>query len=333
MKYRTGNDYWVTIGKEYSTEADPNAGYGTGQMTAGSMDMVWTDLSIFPDKLEIGGERAVIETGAKTLSGIPTTYERIRGNYNYNITLSGILSKNHEILLEGMNFSYNGKTYTLVSIPEYLPSFVILRVWNDPPDITTPEKPKYLVDKFLGCQLTKLTLSGASGDMVKYEATFNIYSYEREISQIITGDKPTFNDIMGRLFNFGDMLFTTQFGDETKTKSFSLSMGYEIPDDAIQYMNSLKRNPAIPLRFTGEYKYVNNYHKNRNEVGIEDLINNTFVTEESFTIQGAKNWSFELYGQITGYTLADPDKALFENNITYRLAQLEKETILTITIT
>jgi hypothetical protein len=314
--YRTGNDYWIAIGKEYGTG---NTGYGTGRTVSGTDDMAWTDLTVFPDKLEIGGERATIDTGYKTLTGIPMPVDKVLGNYNYTLTISGILSLRHEIFLQGL-MTKSGSIYELRTIPDFIPSFVILRVWNDAPTGTPAET--YKVDRFKGAQLTKLSFSGASGDMVKYEATFNITTFEREISQKIMGTKPLFSAIAEGLFNFGDMEFALYYGESNEAKSFSFNIGYEIPDDATQYMNSLTRLPAIPLRVYGEFNYVNNYNKNGNEKLLETLLyDNNLILEHGFSlINNSHNWSFGFYAQPISYSLADPDKALFENNITFRLA-------------
>ena len=314
--YRTGKDYWIARGKEYGTG---NTGYGTGRTVSGTDDMAWTDLTVFPDKLEIGGERATIDTGYKTLTGIPMPVDKVLGNYNYTLTISGILSKRHEIFLQGL-MTKTDNIYELKTIPDFIPSFVILRVWNDAPTGTPAET--YKVDKFKGAQLTKLSFSGASGDMVKYEATFNITTFEREISQKITGTKPAFSAIADGLFNFGDMEFYLFYGESNEAKSFSFNIGYEFPDDATQYMNSYTRLPAIPLRVAGEFSYVNNYHKNGYEKTLETLLyNNNQIEEQAFDlISGANTWSFGFYIQPISYSLADPDKALFENNITFRLA-------------
>ena len=340
--YRTGNDYWIAIGKEYGTG---NEGYGTGRMNSTTDELVWNALTVFPDKLEIGGERATIDTGYKTLTGIPMPVDKVLGNYNYTLTISGILSKRHEIFLQGL-MTKTGDIYELKTIPDFIPSFVILRVWNDPPTGTSAEN--YKVDKFKGAQLTKLSFSGASGDMVKYEATFNITTFEREISQKIIGTKPTFYYVCEGLFNFGDIDFNTIYGDKTEIKSFSFNFGYEFPDDSTQYMNSIIRLPAIPLRFAGEINFVNNYDKNSdfdkyiyNVLNDPYIINGISFTLKSITQLGSNpllnKWIFNLVIQIINYSLADPDKALFENNITGRLARCpdyneNEEYVLTITI-
>lgn len=320
--YRTGNDYWIAIGQEYATETDINAGYGTGKVLQ-SGDPTWENFKLFPDKIEIGGERATIDTGHKTLSGIPTTADKVLGNYNYTLTLSGILTSEHEILLEMFNFDYDDEDniYALNNIPEKLPSFVILRVWNEPPDTNN----KYTVDIFKGAQLTKLTISGASGDVIKYEAIFNITEFERETNYTIAGTKPNALDIMEKIFNFGDTTFSLNFGDTTKAKSFSLNFGYEYPDDNTQYMNHLKRKPLIPLRFAGEFNFVNNYDKSDVDVNLYEMVNTDDIY--IYGIQLKYKWLFTITGNIISYSLADPDKALFENNINVKLNKGETELI------
>jgi hypothetical protein len=327
--YRTGNDYWIAIGQEYATETDINAGYGTGKVLQ-SGEPTWEKFKLFPDKLEIGGERATIDTGHKTLSGIPSPADKVLGNFNYTLTLSGILTSEHEILLKMFNFDYDDedKIYVLNNIPEKLPSFVILRVWNDAP--TGDPAVNYKVDIFKGAQLTKLTISGASGDVIKYEAIFNITEFERETTYTIAGDKPNALDIMEKIFNFGDTSFSLNFGNKTKAKSFSLNFGYEFPDDNTQYMNHLMRKPLIPLRFAGEFNFVNNYDKSDVDINLYEMVNTDDIY--IYVIQLTEKWLFTFFGNIISYSLADPDKALFENNINVKLNKKKLNPVLEIDI-
>ena len=58
---------------------------------------------------------------------------------------------------------------------------------------------------------------------------------------------------------------------------------------------------------------------------------------EIYLFNSANNWQIEFDALPTSYSLADPDKALFENNITGRLARCpdykeNEEYVLTITI-
>jgi hypothetical protein len=200
------------------------------------------------------------------------------------------------------------------------PDFIILR-HTESMERRSNRHPaeNYKVDKFKGCATDQAFLLGASGDMVKYEATFNITTFEREISQKITGTKPAFSAIADGLFNFGDMEFVLKYGENNDAKSFSFNIGYEFPDDSTQYMNSLTRLPAIPLRVAGEFNYVNNYNKNGNEKILETKLYNAIYEQEFDLINNSHSWSFGFRAQPISYSLADPDKALFENNITFRL--------------
>ncbi len=216
------------------------------------------------------------------------------------------------------NFDYDiiDNAYKLLYIPDKIPSYVILRVWNEPPD----ENNRYVVDIFKGAQLTKLTISGASGDVIKYEAIFNITEFDRETTYTIAGTKPNALDIMEKIFNFGDTVYDLITGNFAKIKSFSFNFGYEYPDDNTQYMNHLKRKPLIPLRFMGEFNFINNYDKSNIDVDLYEIVNSNNIYEETIYLKNNNiYWTFILYANIISYSLADPDKALFENNITMKL--------------
>ena len=132
---------------------------------------------------------------------------------------------------------------------------------------------------------------------------------------------------MEKIFNFGDTSFYLNFGNKTKAKSFSLNFGYEFPDDNTQYMNHLKRKPLIPLRFAGEFNFVNNYDKSDVDFNLYEMVNTDDIY--IYSIQLKHNlfhqWLFTITGNIISYSLADPDKALFENNINVKLNKEETD--------
>jgi hypothetical protein len=51
-----------------------------------------------------------------------------------------------------------------------------------------------------------------------------------------------------------------------------------------------------------------------------------------YSIQLKYKWFFTIQGNIISYSLADPDKALFENNITIKLNKKTEKPILEIDI-
>ena len=76
-----GNNYRTVIGKETSL--------GSGKTNATSI--AWTEVTVLPDKCEMTIDKAQIDTGAKTQTGLPTLCEIKSGYEKYTVTLSGVL--------------------------------------------------------------------------------------------------------------------------------------------------------------------------------------------------------------------------------------------------
>jgi hypothetical protein len=90
------------------------------------------------------------------------------------------------------------------------------------------------------------------------------------------------------------------------------------------------RKPLIPLRFAGEFNFVNNYDKSDVDINLYEMVNTDDIYV--YAIQLTEKWLFTLYGNIISYSLADPDKALFENNITIILNKNNENPIFQIDI-
>ena len=161
MGYLFGNNYRVCIGKETAL--------GSGKTNATSI--AWTELTVLPDKCEMTRTVNPIETNAKTQTGLPTLCETKPGYQMNTVTLSGVLSHEHEIILKAF-FKGASSPYTMDSVPA-LDGYVIMQVWSD--DVATP----YIADKAIGCQCVGLKLDGSSGGLITYEATFTCIDYTR----------------------------------------------------------------------------------------------------------------------------------------------------------
>lgn len=303
--YRYGNNYRVAIGQETSL----GSGY------TNSTNIRFDDLTVLPDTINMVGDVAQIDTGAKTQSGLSTLCEYKQGYKQYTVTLSGYLSHEHEILLKALTPD-TASPYCIDALPT-LKSYVILRIWSDA--VSTP----YVADKAIGCQLSSLKITGTSGDMIRYEAVFMAQGFEREIaSQAITGTDPGVVCTSG--FNFGDYDSTTElcFGDTEHLKSFDLSLGYELADDATSYQNSNTRLETIPMKAACEFSYVTNHDTTNTtyDTKAETLLHSdTVLAERLFFKNTVKTWQLDMNGQLSAYTFADPGKALFENQVTERL--------------
>jgi hypothetical protein len=291
----------VLIGKETAL--------GSGKTNSTSID-VSSEVTWLPDKCEFSYEPQQIETGAKSQTAMSTICEYKAGYQTYTVTLSGYLSHDHLILLKAFTGD-STSPYVVDGLPT-LNGYVIERVWSEV--TSTP----FTVDKAIGCQLKSLKFEGASGGMVNYEAVFSAQTITRETTQAFTGADPGVNCTEG--FNFGNVTGTLNFGDTTHLKSFSLQLTNELADDASQFQNSNTLLTLIPAKVTGELNYVTNYYSTDIDKAAESKIyDSTPLVEVLVFNNTTADWTLTMNTQVISYTLADPDKALFENNVTSRL--------------
>lgn len=320
MAYRYGNNYRVLVVDEVTAGTTPAVAWGTA-----------TNWHLIPDIVEMSEEVAQIETNSKTGTGLATYCENRPGYQNATVTLTGVLSHEHEFLLKGLGYHYNTCVYTLDALPATFPTFSIVRLWSDA--LTGNPATTYVADIAVGCQLSSLKITGGSGDMVRYEATFQSMGITAEttisIAQGATDDPGT-PCVLG--FNFGDVTADLSYGSGDYLKSFELTLGYEIADDATSFQNSNTRLETIPLKATPELSYVTNYDTG----GILDtdrqsiLYGDAPIKEEIALkmVDGATthSWAITTHGQLTSYTFADPGRALFENSVTERLCYYSNPT-------
>ena len=300
----TGNDYRVFIGKETAL------GSGKTNVTSINIGTAAGEVVWLPDTFNYVYEPSQIDTGSKSTIPLSTPCELKAGHSNYKVTLSGYFSDDHEILLKALT-GESASTYDIDGLPT-LDGYVIERVWSDV--ATSP----FHVDKAVGCQLQQLKITGQSGDLVRYEATFTAQNVTRETTQAFTGTDPGVNCTEG--YNFGDVTGTLNFGDTTHLKSFSITLTNEMADDATQYQNSNTILSLIPVKVTGELNYVTNYYSTATDkAGESKVYSATPLVEVIKLNNGTLDMQFTMNTQVTSYTLADPDKALFENNVTSRL--------------
>ena len=313
MAYRYGNNYRVLVVEEVTAGKTPVVAWATP-----------TNWHLIPDIVEMSEEVAQIETKSKTGTGLATYCENRPGYQNATVTLTGVLSHEHEFLLKGLGYACANGVYTLNALPTSYPTYSIVRLWSDA--LTGNPAHTYTVDIAVGCQLSSLKIMGGSGDMVRYEATFQSMGVTAEttisIAQGATNDPGT-PCVKG--FNFGDVTADLSYGSGDYLKSFELTLGYEIADDATSFQNSNTRLETIPLKATPELSYVTNYDTagtldtNRQSI----LYGETAISEEITLVMDGltthTEWKIKTNGQLTSYTFADPGRALFENSVTERL--------------
>ena len=308
--YRSGNKYRVAIGLETSL------GSGNTHSTGGAsptFSVRWEDLTVMPVKLELSPDRQMIDTNYKTGTSQATAYEQVQGVTDGTFTLSGKLSLDYEILLKAMfHQSPVNHIYTFDDTPPTAKSLVMMKVWDD-----APTSSKYKVDIAKGCAVDSLVITGRSKEAIEFTMTGRITDHEREVEQVITGTVPglTFPDVV----QFGDTVYNGDFGEKTWLNEFSLTLTNIYIDDTKRYTNSMSRLRDIILRQEGELNVKGLFKQATTELNPMDAIGIDNQLQESITlVSGTNGWELIFNALVTAFDSADPDRDLFESNVTMK---------------
>ena len=308
--YRSGNKYRVAIGLETSL------GSGNTHSTGGdspTFSVRWEDLTVMPVKLELSPDRQMIDTNYKTGTSQATAYEQVQGVTDGTFTLSGKLSLGYEILLKAMfHQSPVNHTYTFKDTPPTAKSLVMMKVWDD-----AVVNSKYKVDIAKGCAVDSLVITGRSKEAIEFTMSGRITDHEREVEQVITGADPglTFPDVV----QFGDIGYNGDFGEKTRLTEFSLTLTNIYIDDTKRYTNSMSRLRDIILRQEGELNVKGLFKQEATELNPMDDIGVDKQLSESITlVSGLRSWIIVFQALVTAFDSADPDRDLFESNVTMK---------------
>lgn len=305
MAFRPGTSYRTAIG----IEASFNSG-GTEALGA----LAFTNLAVVPTPLDGTFMGEPLETGYKKGSAIPKLCTVTTGYQRGTLTLTGTLSHDHLKLLQAAMHDTTSPLAWAGSVASPI-SLVILRIWNDA--TTSP----YTVDKWSGCRVNSLQITGASGGLIQFTATLDAAGYEPRIAdQAITGIDPGYT--CPAPFKFGDVVYAGNFGSTDTLKSFSITLTPEYADDAATFQNSNTRLTDTVIGWMGELNIVTN-HVAANSADYDwEQINTDALDGLAEFISfgdGDNKWEFTSYIQITNMTMPDPDNNLFEANITARI--------------
>ena len=308
--YRSGNKYRVAIGLETSLGSGNT--YSDGRIPP-TLLIRWEDLTVMPVKLELNPDRQLIDTNYKTGTSQATAYEQVQGVTDGTFTLSGKLSINYEILLQAMfHQSPVDHTYTFDDTPPTAKSLVMMKIWDD-----TVIESKYKVDIAKGCAVDSLVITGRSKEAIEFTMSGRITDHEREVEQVITGTDPglTFPDVV----QFGDTVYSGDYGEKTRLTEFTLTLTNVYIDDTKRYTNSMSRLRDIILRQEGELNVKGLFNQEKTELNPMDDIGIDPECQECITlVSGTKSWLINFQALITAIDSADPDRDLFESNVTMK---------------
>ncbi len=309
--YRSGNKYRVAIGLETSLGSGKTHSTGGASPT---LSVRWDDLTVMPVKLELSPDRQMIDTNYKTGTSQATAYEQVQGVTDGTFTLSGKLSLDYTILLQAMFHQTlePGDHYAFKDTPPDAKSLVMMKVWDD-----APVGSKYKVDIAKGCAVDSLVITGRSKEAIEFTMTGRITDHEREVEQVITGSDPglTFPDVV----QFGDTVYSGDYGEKTRLTEFTLTLTNVYIDDTKRYTNSMSRLRDIIIRQEGELNVKGLFKQETTELNPMDDIGvdiNQYI--ELVLVSGEHNWYIVFNSIMTNIDSADPERDLFESNITLK---------------
>lgn len=316
--YRSGNKYRVAIGLETSL----------GSGNTHSLSVRWEDLTVMPVKLELSPDRQMIDTNYKTGTSQATGYEQVQGVTDGTFTLSGKLSLGYEILLQAMfHQAPVDHTYTFDDTPPDAKSLVMMKIWDD-----TVIESKYKVDIAKGCAVDSLVITGRSKEAIEFTMSGRITDHEREVEQVINGTDPglTFPDVV----QFGDIDYNGCFGEIDRLTEFTLTLTNIYIDDTKRYTNSMSRLRDIILRQEGELNVKGLFKQATNELNpMDDIGIDKQLWESIALVSGTSYWGLLFNALVTAFDSADPDRDLFESNITLKaITNMAEEHSVTISI-
>lgn len=297
---RYGNNYLTTIGVE--------ATYGT---EAANYEVV------LPNKVEIKKLIASIDvSGIKTGALDMQKCEKQSGYESGEATISGGLNTGadadtlHGILLEA--FFMDSATPFIVpavgTTPKY---YTIHQYFND--DKST---------KMLGSVCDGLDITGDSGGIISFSSKFRGLSvaYETDVSAKPSGDPfASIPETCPVLFSNATLTTLGSESNITSMNSFSISLVNEYADDKSIYQNSVTKAQEILASSTGTFTIEWNYDS-ANDDDVSGKIMADALASVVFAItDGTTIWTFTLYGKITDYTPADPEKGVFTSSMNMTL--------------
>ena len=305
---RYGNNYLVALGvqTDYDTE---NPEYTV----------------VLPDKVEMKKTIAAIDISQKTGVLSKKNTEKLAGYTGGEVTLSGQLvpgsgvTNLHGILLEAM---FTGTSAFVVPGVGTTPnSYSIYQFFNsdDKGNIG------------LSCVMESFNITGSSGGGIDYTANFRpkAVTYEANLAsgdhivENASDEDPFVNipDITPAIF--ADTTLTTMGGATaiTTLNSFSIDLTNTFADDASIYQNSNTKSQEILTGFEGSFTAEWNYNKSATgDPAISaDLMADALTSIVLAITDGTNIWTFTLYGKVTEYSFADPDKGIFTSSMTMEL--------------
>lgn len=303
MPLINSNDYCVVI--------VPETTYGVQVLgnlsTAGGVRM--------NDTLEWNNEPLTAELQAKDNSLSKKAVRTVITGLKTTGTLSGDLRDSYEILLRAL-FDDPASPYLFADRQPTTLSYNIYRCYLNAAGLCT------MYDVILGSNVTPLKLDGASGDIWKYEATFQGRTHRESITNTGANLISNIPAATGNPFIFGNTTGTV-YGGKTAFNSFSINLEKTLVDDTLRYQNSIRKTNDRYIGVGGSVSFQT-IADDLQDAGIKSLINDansaTNYSGSIHLLTSARRWQIDYAGLMTGASMPDAERGLFLMDVTIDLA-------------
>jgi len=279
----------------------------------------------FPDQMEWDYGVSQIEIPQKTQTLEPQSNESRQGRKAPTVTLRGVLTADHEWLLQAY-FNKTASAYSWQTSDGGF-SYTIMQAY--------PASSSDAGDgiKAVGCRMESLTIN-RNGEYVGYEATFRAKSIRDNLDfstlTLTTITDVTYPDQTPFLFQDITNVELSDIAVEN-LNTFSLTLTNEFADDDISFQNSQTRTTDTVCSTSGELSYTYIYTMATSE-SISDFYGDTLYPDQLGLTDGTNNWEIATYGQYSAFSRPDEDKCIYTGDVTKMLMGDASNTAITITV-
>lgn len=255
-----------------------------------------------------------VDIGQKTGTKEPKAKQSAAGYESVEVTLEGVLTANHEWLLEALSGDASSP-YVLAS--NVVPSYSFFNYWND--DTTQHYDVAY------GCKLTEFSVTSEGEGHVTYSATFRGKGRTMEVVDA-AGDALVLTAVTdSSMPSDAPMLApdtTCEIEGTTAQIANMISGGLSISnapaDDTIIYQNSrtMLELPICSHSGTASFSWVYDTVKDAN---IYDNLVGTLQKDTMTLTDGSATWAIVTYGKITDYDRPIPEACKIISSLTKQL--------------
>ncbi len=290
---RTGNDYNVLIQADSAFDTAP------ADLTTG-----WTSLA---DKMEISNEAPEqVALAKKDQYIVRYNHTNLAGLKKPTISLSGEWTKDHNILITAM--TGDAASPFVITNQNTVNSYTIVQQFATA-----------VANDVTGCVMETLRIHGSAGQPIMYDATFRGGTVTREDTDT-TYQAAAVVTTKPYMFQFGTVV--SHDTHITDANSFEISLTRIFPDDKFMFINSQVWTRAYQCEIQGEFKVNYMYDSTKDANVFDELMIQTMGLDTvtlGDAVAGPNTLTIATYGQITDYTLPDPDRCIFEAGFTRKL--------------